>query len=328
MRHHGTVQTDWFGTKLTPLAGGYSGETFLVGEHGAQQVLRIYARDPDRCVVDAALLRLVEGVLPVPHVIESRPPVGASPGVLVTERVRGLRLDVLLATASPASRVRLASSVGTLLAQLSGIPQLRFGFYTGADLTICADAGLNGLAGWGQHFRDTGRLAAWRDSDYDALVDLLQAADETLGGELPSGERLEGPALTRVVLAHGDFNPKNLLVDAETEEITALVDWEFAHAGSPYTDLGNLTRFERHADFVSTVVDTFVTKAPALVEDPLTMARAADLWALVELAGRTGSNAVQELATTLLLAQARSGDLHAWPWASRRVDPGGADAVF
>ena len=49
----------------------------------------------------------------------------------------------------------------------------------------------------------------------------------------------------RVCLVHSDFNPKNLLVDPETARITGLIDWEFAHAGSPYADLGNLLRFSR-----------------------------------------------------------------------------------
>ncbi|MDQ3664890.1 MAG: phosphotransferase, partial [Actinomycetota bacterium] len=86
---------DWFGTPLRPLVGGYSGETFLVGDHGAEQVLRIYARNPDRCLVDAALLRLLESVIPVPRVIECRPADGDNPGVLVTERLPGVRLDLV-----------------------------------------------------------------------------------------------------------------------------------------------------------------------------------------------------------------------------------------
>ena len=44
---------------------------------------------------------------------------------------------------------------------------------------------------------------------------------------------------------HSDLNPKNWLVDPDTLEIAALLDWEFAHAGHPFTDLGNALRFER-----------------------------------------------------------------------------------
>lgn len=39
------------------------------------------------------------------------------------------------------------------------------------------------------------------------------------------------------VLVHGDFGPNNILLDPETFEVTALLDWEFAHIGSPIEDL-------------------------------------------------------------------------------------------
>jgi len=42
-------------------------------------------------------------------------------------------------------------------------------------------------------------------------------------------------------------------------------------------------------------------------------ARAADLWALVDLAARSGENPVATRAEGLLRAIAATGDLHAWP---------------
>ena len=46
-------------------------------------------------------------------------------------------------------------------------------------------------------------------------------------------------------LVHGDFNPTNILVDRDQRVVTGILDWEFAHAGSPYMDIGNLLR---HSD--------------------------------------------------------------------------------
>lgn len=43
-----------------------------------------------------------------------------------------------------------------------------------------------------------------------------------------------------VCLVHGDFNPTNILVDNGV--VTGILDWEFAHAGSRYMDIGNLLR--------------------------------------------------------------------------------------
>ncbi|KAA3602163.1 MAG: aminoglycoside phosphotransferase family protein [Calditrichaeota bacterium] len=45
-------------------------------------------------------------------------------------------------------------------------------------------------------------------------------------------------------LIHADFKSSNFLVNPKTQEITGLVDWEFAFCSSPIFDLGMLLRFE------------------------------------------------------------------------------------
>ena len=40
-----------------------------------------------------------------------------------------------------------------------------------------------------------------------------------------------------LVLVHGDYGPQNTLLDAAAREVTAVVDWEWAHAGDPLEDL-------------------------------------------------------------------------------------------
>ncbi|MBN2011560.1 aminoglycoside phosphotransferase family protein [candidate division KSB1 bacterium] len=39
---------------------------------------------------------------------------------------------------------------------------------------------------------------------------------------------------------HGDFNPYNILI--HNGEVSAVLDWEFAHSGTPYMDIGNMLR--------------------------------------------------------------------------------------
>jgi len=39
------------------------------------------------------------------------------------------------------------------------------------------------------------------------------------------------------VLVHGDFGPQNLLLDSDTNQPTAILDWEFAHIGDRLTDI-------------------------------------------------------------------------------------------
>jgi aminoglycoside phosphotransferase (APT) family kinase protein len=114
--------------------------------------------------------------------------------------------------------------------------------------------------------------------------------------------------VTRVCLVHGDLNPENLLVDPESLTVTGLLDWELGHAGHPYSDLGNLLRFERDEVFTGAVVGEYVARRGGTPESALALARAADLWALLDLAPRRSQNPVAEAADRLLRAIARARD--------------------
>ncbi len=304
---------DWHGTAMTPLAGGYSGETFLAQTGGDRAVVRIYRRNPQRAAIDASLLRLVRGIIPVPDVLELRRATADMPAVLVTEYLDGIPLDqVLRADRSGLDWETLGYNLGWVLGSLSSIPFLRFGMFADADLTVTTDGMPTALAAWAQTFRDTGRLAAWAEQDWLKLLALIDIAEGIVD---------DGQNDARVVLAHSDFNPKNILVDPTDCGIVGLLDWEFAHAGSIHTDFGNFARFERDDRLVDPMIEGFVDWAPGRIRGPVEHGRAMDLWALVELAGGAPSNAVRELAAQLLLAQVREQDLQAWPWDAPRVDP-------
>lgn len=304
---------------MTPLAGGYSGETFVAAGGADRVVVRIYRGNPERAAIDASLLRLVRGIIPVPEILELRPPTADNPAVLVTEYLHGVPLDQLLREDPPTlDWETLGYNLGGVLGALSGIPFLRYGAFADADLTLTSERMPTDLDAWAQHFRDDGRLAAWAEPDWRNLQALIDLAERTLD---------DGQNQQRVVLAHSDFNPKNVLVDPTDGGVVGLLDWEFAHAGSVHSDFGNFTRFERDDRLEGALIEGFVDCAPGHIRSPFDSGRAADLWALIELAGRTRSNPVSELATTLLLAQAREQSLWAWPWDTPRVDPADADAV-
>ena len=55
--------------------------------------------------------------------------------------------------------------------------------------------------------------------------------------DIPTDDLGLGPAEPGSVLVHGDFGPNNVLLDPESFEVTALVDWEFARLGQPVEDL-------------------------------------------------------------------------------------------
>ena len=288
---------DGFG--LQPLAGGFSGETFLGEAAGERTVVRLYVdrgarRGPAAPEVDAAVLRLVRGLLPVPEVLEIRraDEQHGTPGLLVTSFLPGERLDAALPTLAEETRRAVGRNLGVLLGRMAQMPMPRFGVFVDGDLTI----------------------EPWPPYDFsDELVPGLEAVAE--------GAQALLDEVDRVCLVHSDVNPKNVLVDPATGEVTGLLDWEFAHAGHPATDLGNLLRFDRDPVFVDAVLDGYLEVAGLdglagldtkhAKQKLLDRARAADLPALADLASRKGENPVADRAAERLRAIVRTRNLHA-----------------
>lgn len=291
------------------MPGGHSGETFLATAAGERSVVRIYAgrsasRGANAAEIDAAVLRLVRGLLPVPQVLEVRraDPSAGTPALLVTTWLDGQRLDVVLPSADEHLSTTIGRNLGLLLARLAQMPMIRAGMFVDGDLRIEAmPPEFEDLVSFVETRRVDGPLAQWAPEELDGLYRLAERAQEILD------------RTSRACLVHSDFNPKNVLVDPSTGEVTGLLDWEFAHAGSPFTDLGNLLRFDRSPAFADAVLATYsdhVVDAPGGLLD---RARAADLWALVDLAVRRDENPVAARAHDQLLGMARKGDLHAMP---------------
>jgi len=296
------------GSSLVPLSGGFSGETFLAESMGERTVVRIYVqrgagRGPEAVEVDAAVLRLVRGLLPVPEVLEVRrpDPSAGTPALLVTSFLPGERLDSVLPRMSDAVRAAAGTNLGRLLGRLAQMPMLRPGRFVDGHLTVQPWTEGADLVSWVESQRSMSALAGWPPDEYAALLEVADQAQTLL------------ETLTRVSLVHSDLNPKNVLVDPATGAVTGLVDWEFCHAGMPVADLGNLLRFDREPVFAQAVLDGYRHTWPDAGDAVLDQARAADMYALVDLAGRRGENPVTESAHQLLVAVARSGDLHAVP---------------
>ena len=65
-----------------------------------------------------------------------------------------------------------------------------------------------------------------------------------------------------------------------------------AHSGHPFTDLGNLLRFDRRPTYLEAVLGAWCERRGGTPPEALDLARAGDLWALVDLAARAGENPV------------------------------------
>lgn len=295
---------------LTPLAGGWSGRTFLAEAADGRSVVRIYPPRGPRCPsapeIDAAVLRLVRGLVPVAEVLEVRrgDPGQDRPGLLVTALLPGERGDLVLAGLGVQARAALGHRLGDLLADLAGMPVLRTGPFLDAELRI-GDFGVDGLPAWvDQHAADL--RAAWSPALLDGLRRVSAVAQDLLD------------QVARSCVVHSDLNPKNLLLDPASLALTGVVDWEFCHGGHPFTDLGNLLRFEREPGFTEAVVSSYVDRRGGTGAEAVDLARAADLWALVDLAARAAAgrgNPVAARADRLLRAIAEAQELHAQPEA-------------
>lgn len=293
---------DW---ALEPLEGGWSGRTFLGRAAGERSVVRVYDAGDAAPQRDAAVLALaravLEGCAPVPQVLEVRVGSGAAPGLLVTELLPGVRGDLLLPTLDEGGLAAAGAALGEVVARLAGTVQPRAGRFLDATLAT---------GPWEEPWD----AASLRDL-VEALAPRLGLTPEQLGGLVEVCERAQdaldsAPATT---LVHGDLNPKNLLLEADGDgvRVTGVLDWEFAHAGTPWADLGNLVRDDRSPAYVEALVGTVATRRGVDPDDALELARAADLVAVVELATRRGSNPVSDAAHRRLVAIATRRDLHA-----------------
>jgi aminoglycoside phosphotransferase (APT) family kinase protein len=282
-----------FVASAVPLTGGYGGQTYAVSAGGEDAVLKLYVKDPGRAAVDAALLRLVHGLLPVPRILDAkRDGSPDDPPYLLTERLPGINLQVFLSTAGETERREVGRQLGELLVRLSGMPFLTFGTFRDGDLAIEPFG-----------FGDLEAFFEGQDLGFD------QKQIERFREVIRYAEDVQAEGVDRVCLVHSDFNPKNLLVDPATARITGLIDWEFAHAGSPYTDLGNLFRFSADPVLAGAVLSVVRGSGLDLGEPLVDLGRAADLWALLELAGRSDEHEIAAAAHALVSRMADTGTL-------------------
>jgi aminoglycoside phosphotransferase (APT) family kinase protein len=280
-----------FAASAVPLTGGYGGQTFAVSAGDEDAVIKFYARDPERAAVDASLLELVRGLLPVPRVLDlKRDGSFEDPPYLLTERLPGINLQVFLEAATDEQRRRVGTQLGELLARLSGMPFLQSGMFRGGELTV-EPFGFGDLAEY-----VAGLRLGFDDRQREGFAAVVDEAEDLLAA-----------GVRRICLVHSDFNPKNLLVDPETARITGLIDWEFAHAGSPYADLGNLLRFSEDQVLAGAVLAAI--RGMALGEPLVDLGRAADLWALLDLAERAAEHEVAAAAHRLVSRMADTGTL-------------------
>ncbi|WP_374444064.1 phosphotransferase [Stella sp.] len=266
--------------RAEPVSGGLANTNLRIERADADQpiLLRIYRRDPAQAGKEARLHALMGGRAPVPRFLDGPrldPATGETFAVL--EWMPGERLEQLLPRLDAPARAALGRAVGTVLASVHAIAFDRSGFF-GADLGIGSSlpGGAEGLVGFLRRCLLEGPGGA-RLGAADTRAALAFAAAE--------GDRLAA-GVGRAGLVHGDFNGSNILV--ADGRVTALLDWEFAFAGSPAFDFGNLLRPPAGLcpAFVAGLAEGYAGAGGLLPPDWRRLAAIADLYSWADFLAR------------------------------------------
>ena len=267
-------------TAAAPLSGGLANTNLrlvLDGDPG-QALLRIYQRDPAQAEKEATLHRLVAGRVPAPRFL-APPATDAESGLrfAILEWMPGEPLERVLPGLHPAGLRVLGRSVGRTLAAVHAFAFPAAGFLDGQLRVVHPVAGgRDGLLGFLRRCLVDG-IGGDRLGPADTAAVLAFAG--------PAGDRLAAWE-ARPCLVHADFNGSNLLAAGDT--VTAVLDWEFAFAGWPAFDFGNLLRppAGRLEGFADAAADGYRAAGGALPDDWRRLAMIADLYAWADFLAR------------------------------------------
>ncbi|WP_341676284.1 phosphotransferase [Niveibacterium sp. SC-1] len=200
---------------------------------GRELLLRMHVRSPSDGAKEWLLAERFGGRVPMPAMLhfEAHDADVGLPCTLMAW-IEGERLELRASGLDAAARRGLGRQIGAALAHIHAQTYPQTGFLdAGLKLVNPVPMGREGLLAcldaWVVRGRGAARLGAGLTQD---LLGFVRA----------NGGLLDGPA-QRPCLAHGDFGGANLLIDAE-DQLAAVLDWEFAFAGTPFFDLGNLLR--------------------------------------------------------------------------------------
>lgn len=208
---------------LEPLAGGVSNDVVVARTPARGLVVKralprlrvaeVWEASTDRSFTEASALEWAATVAPE-----------AVPQVFATDRQR----DTIILELAPES----FGNWKQLL--LSGDVRPQIGARLGQLLAAwhVASAGNSGLLA---EFDDIEAFTQLRtDPFYEVAAERNPDVADVVRGLV---ERMSG---TRTALVHGDFSPKNILVDAAPSSELWVIDWEVAHAGDPIFDVAFL----------------------------------------------------------------------------------------
>ena len=179
---------------------------------GATVVTRLYSKNtPSNPEREMLIASMVGNLVPIPKMLAN----GSDWAMF--EFVEGHQLD---------TRPEHSGAAAYAIAQLTQVKLESVGWITETGEIAAFDFG-NDYYG---SMLENDEVRKWLGPDRIPVLTGILANENTRLAEIH-----RQPSLT-----HGDFNPTNILID--NGQVSAVLDWEYAHAGTPYMDIGNLLR--------------------------------------------------------------------------------------
>jgi aminoglycoside phosphotransferase (APT) family kinase protein len=201
-------------------------------------VLRIYVRNHEAIQKDWDIFHLVQESVPIPellyadlHGAEYDKPYA------IMKWVDGLLLSDVMAQEKSDDIVACGYDVGTVLARIGEHTFPKAGFF-GPGLTVT------------EPFEGGSTSYLSGIEQYLAQERVRQQLGEVLFKQLEQFVNSNAEYLTEMAetpsLVHSDFKGINILVRQHSQrwKVAAVLDWEFAFAGTPLLDIGNMLRYE------------------------------------------------------------------------------------
>jgi aminoglycoside phosphotransferase (APT) family kinase protein len=229
-----------------PLTGGLINVMYRLHVEGLQEafVLRVYSRDPAACQKEVDLHQLVSRRVPVPEILYANPRErdGVAPHILM-RWIEGQTFRQIKSRRDPREIAEAAYSIGEILAQIGWFQFPRAG-YIGPGLEIGAPLaeGPDPVPTFIESCLESPEMGRRLDESLrhrlrDFIWDWAKQV-ATVGEERS--------------LVHSDYGSPNILLNQSNVnqvkgrwKVAAVLDWEFAFAGSPLYDVGHSLRYDR-----------------------------------------------------------------------------------
>lgn len=230
-------------TGFAPLSGGLANTNYRVTVAGREEpvVVRVYTRDAAACAIEVAIARLVVNSIPVPRLLYAA--CDAAPPYAVSSWVEGAKLEEILLSGDAADARDTGFAAGAALAKIHTHTFDQAGFFgsgPGPDSGLIVAEPLGLIRAACEGYVDA-RLGEER-----VRARLSEPLAERLAMAMDQYAPLLDALPDRAALLHGDYKPQNLLLRHSADgrwEMAAVLDWEFAFAGPPLFDLGQLLRY-------------------------------------------------------------------------------------